>query len=168
MALCSPLDLVRASVQQQMRGFARSNSPSFKPPHTMTPTPGICGQPCPASARASASCCAMQSMRSTVFPRDRRVSPLAVWSHVPRNRPGNAWEPQAQRSALPISHGPVLKPLACACATIRQRSTSLARLAKNHDTGNALTVLAHTWARAVYDLLTRHVAFAKDQFFHRS
>ena len=36
---------------------------------------------------------------------------------------------------------------------------------KKHDTGTALTVLAHTLARAVYDMLKRHVAFDKDQFF---
>jgi hypothetical protein len=44
----------------------------------------------------------------------------------------------------------------------------LARLENNHDTGNALTVLAHQLARAVYDLLKRHVAFDKDQFFQPS
>jgi transposase len=43
----------------------------------------------------------------------------------------------------------------------------LARLEKKHDTGKALTVLAHTLARAVYDRLQRHVAFDKDQFFQR-
>jgi transposase len=46
--------------------------------------------------------------------------------------------------------------------------TSLARLEKNQDQGKALTVLAHQLARAVYDLLKRHVAFDKDQFFHHS
>jgi hypothetical protein len=40
-------------------------------------------------------------------------------------------------------------------------------LAKKHDQGKALTVLAHQLARAVYDMLKRHVAFAKDQFFQR-
>ena len=44
----------------------------------------------------------------------------------------------------------------------------LARLAKQHGQGNALTVLAHTWARAVYDLLTRGTAFALDTFLHDS
>ena len=43
----------------------------------------------------------------------------------------------------------------------------LARLENKHDKGKALTVLAHTLARAVYDMLTRHVAFDKDQFFQR-
>jgi transposase len=41
----------------------------------------------------------------------------------------------------------------------------LARLEKKHDKGKALTVLAHTLARAVYDMLKRHVAFDKKQFF---
>ena len=41
----------------------------------------------------------------------------------------------------------------------------LARLEKKHDKGNALTVLAHQLARAVYDMRKRHVAFDKDQFF---
>jgi transposase len=43
----------------------------------------------------------------------------------------------------------------------------LARLEKNHDTGKALTVLAHQLARAVYDMRKRHVAFDQDQFFQR-
>jgi Transposase IS116/IS110/IS902 family len=46
--------------------------------------------------------------------------------------------------------------------------TSLARLENTHDTGNALTVLAHTVARAVSDLLTRPVACEQDQFFQHS
>jgi transposase len=33
----------------------------------------------------------------TVFPRYRILSPIAVWSNVPRNPPGNAWAPQAPR-----------------------------------------------------------------------
>ena len=45
--------------------------------------------------------------------------------------------------------------------------TYLARLEKKHDKGKALTVLAHKLARAVYDMLKRHVAFDKDQFFQR-
>ena len=43
----------------------------------------------------------------------------------------------------------------------------LARLENNHDQGHALTVLAQKLARAVYDLLKRHLAFAKEQFFQR-
>jgi transposase len=35
----------------------------------------------------------------------------------------------------------------------------LARLEKNHRPGKALTVLAHQWARAVYDMFKRHTAF---------
>jgi hypothetical protein len=38
-----------------------------------------------------------------------------------------------------------------------------ARLEKTHDTGNALTGLAHQLARAVSDRLTRHVAVATEQ-----
>ena len=43
--------------------------------------------------------------------------------------------------------------------------TYLARLEKKHDKGQAFPVLAHQLARAVYDLLKRHVAFDKEQFF---
>ena len=35
----------------------------------------------------------------------------------------------------------------------------LARLETQHGKGKALTVLAHQWARAVYDLCTRETAF---------
>jgi hypothetical protein len=42
----------------------------------------------------------------------------------------------------------------------------LARLEKKHGTGKALTVLAHTLARAVYDLLKRGVVFKLDTFLH--
>jgi transposase len=42
----------------------------------------------------------------------------------------------------------------------------LARLAKTHDQGKTLTVLAHQLARAVYDLLKRGTAFALDKFLH--
>ena len=41
----------------------------------------------------------------------------------------------------------------------------LARLEKTHDKGKALAVLAHQLARAVYDMLERHVASDTDQFF---
>jgi transposase len=46
--------------------------------------------------------------------------------------------------------------------------TDLARVEKKHDKGNALTVLAHKLAPAVYDMLKRHMVFDRDQFFHRS
>jgi transposase len=46
--------------------------------------------------------------------------------------------------------------------------TDLARLEKTHDQGQALTVLAHQLARAVYDRLKRHVAFDTEQFFQHS
>ncbi|HXH08656.1 MAG TPA: IS110 family transposase [Alphaproteobacteria bacterium] len=42
----------------------------------------------------------------------------------------------------------------------------LARLAKKHGTGNALTVLAHKLGRAVYDMLKRETAFDMDKFFN--
>jgi transposase len=42
-----------------------------------------------------------------------------------------------------------------------------ARLEKTHDKGNALPVLAHQLARAVYDMLKRHVVFDRAQFFQR-
>jgi transposase len=41
---------------------------------------------------------------------------------------------------------------------------SLVRLEKKHDKGKALTILAHTLARAVYDLLKRQTAFDRDMF----
>jgi hypothetical protein len=40
----------------------------------------------------------------------------------------------------------------------------LARLEKNHDQGQALSILAHQLARAVYYMLKRQVAFAMDIF----
>jgi transposase len=43
----------------------------------------------------------------------------------------------------------------------------LARLEKKHDKGKALTVLAQKLARAVYYMLTRKVAFDREQFFQR-
>jgi transposase len=42
--------------------------------------------------------------------------------------------------------------------------TSFARWAKNHRQGTARTVLGHTWARAVYDMLTRDTAVDLDKF----
>jgi hypothetical protein len=42
----------------------------------------------------------------------------------------------------------------------------LARLTKKHGQGKALTVFAHTLARAVYDLLKRDTAVALDKFLH--
>jgi hypothetical protein len=41
-----------------------------------------------------------------------------------------------------------------------------ARVVKQPGQGKALTGLAHTWARAVYDLCTRDTAFALDTFLH--
>jgi transposase len=41
----------------------------------------------------------------------------------------------------------------------------LARLEKKHDTGKALTVLAHQLTRAVYHRLQRQVAFDREKFF---
>ena len=40
----------------------------------------------------------------------------------------------------------------------------LARLEQKHSKGTALTMLAHTWARAVYDMLHRQTAFDLDTF----
>jgi transposase len=42
----------------------------------------------------------------------------------------------------------------------------LSRLEKKHGKGKALTVLAHQLARAVYDMLKRHTAFAMHTFLH--
>jgi Transposase IS116/IS110/IS902 family len=44
----------------------------------------------------------------------------------------------------------------------------LARLENKHDRGKALTMLAHKLARAVYDMLTRHVACDTEQVFQHS
>ena len=46
--------------------------------------------------------------------------------------------------------------------------TLLARLEKKHGKGKALTILAHTLARAVYDRLQRQTAFELDTFLHGS
>jgi transposase len=43
--------------------------------------------------------------------------------------------------------------------------TDLARVEHTQDQGQAVTVLAHQLARAVYDMRTRHVAFEPDQVF---
>lgn len=42
----------------------------------------------------------------------------------------------------------------------------LARFEKKHGKGKALTILAHTLARAVYDLLQRPTALDLDTFLH--
>jgi hypothetical protein len=42
--------------------------------------------------------------------------------------------------------------------------TLLARLEKKHSKGTALTILAHTLARALYDMLQRQTAFDLDPF----
>ena len=44
--------------------------------------------------------------------------------------------------------------------------TLRARFEKKHGTGNALTILAHTLARALSSLLQRHTAFDLDTFLH--
>jgi Transposase IS116/IS110/IS902 family/Transposase len=44
----------------------------------------------------------------------------------------------------------------------------LARLVKKHGKGKALTVLAHQWARAVYDMCKRDTAFDLDKFLQAS
>jgi hypothetical protein len=49
-----------------------------------------------------------------------------------------------------------------------QGQKSLARLEKKHDKGTALTILAHTLARAVYDMLKRQTAFDMDVFLRAS
>jgi hypothetical protein len=42
----------------------------------------------------------------------------------------------------------------------------LARWEKKHEKGKALPILAHTLARAVYDMLKRKTAFDMDTFLH--
>jgi hypothetical protein len=49
-----------------------------------------------------------------------------------------------------------------------QGQTLLARLAKKHDKGTALSILAHTLGRVVYCLRKRTVAFDMDMFLQRS
>jgi hypothetical protein len=44
----------------------------------------------------------------------------------------------------------------------------LSRLEKTHDKGTALTIFAHTLARAVYDMVKRKVAFDRKKFLHDS
>ena len=43
---------------------------------------------------------------------------------------------------------------------------SLARLAHKHGKGQALTILAHKLARAVYDMLKRDTVLDRDKFLH--
>jgi transposase len=45
-----------------------------------------------------------------------------------------------------------------------QAQKLLARVQKKHDTGKALSILAHKLGRAVYFMLKRKVAFAMDSF----
>jgi hypothetical protein len=45
-----------------------------------------------------------------------------------------------------------------------QGQTYLVRLQKQHDKGQALTILAHKLARAVYDMLKRKTAVDRDMF----
>jgi len=112
-------------------GFATCNSPSSKPPNTMTPTPCICCKPCPVSARCSASCCSTTSTRATASPGGRIVFPLAAWSNVPGNPPGNGRAHQAPQSAMLLSNGPFLKPPSCSSETIRQPSNPSPAWRKN-------------------------------------
>jgi Transposase IS116/IS110/IS902 family len=49
-----------------------------------------------------------------------------------------------------------------------QGQTCLARLEHKHGKGKALTVLAHKWARAVYDMLQRDTGFDMDKFLNSS
>jgi hypothetical protein len=44
----------------------------------------------------------------------------------------------------------------------------LARLEKKHDTGKALSILAHQLGRAIYYMLKRQVAFDMDRFLQTS
>jgi hypothetical protein len=44
----------------------------------------------------------------------------------------------------------------------------LARVEKKHGPGKAVTIVAHTWARAVYDLLTRDTVCEMDPFLKGS
>jgi transposase len=61
---------------------------------------------------------------------------------------------------------------ACSDAAVRFLRTTpagqkdRARFEQKPSQGKALTVLAHQWARAVYDLVKRDTAFALDQFFN--
>jgi hypothetical protein len=102
-------------------------------------------------------------MTARVSPGSRMSCPLADASKVPRHPPANAMGPQARRSAIPLARGRSRKPRSAVCETIRRPSQSLARLEPKHGQGNALTVLAHTWARAVYDRRKRDTVFDRQQ-----
>jgi hypothetical protein len=67
---------------------------------------------------------------------------------------------------MPTARGPSPQPPCGSCGTIPPVRKSLARLAKKHGKGKALTVLAHQLARAVYDMLKRETAFDLDKFFN--
>ena len=89
------------------------------------------------------------------FPRVQDFASYAAWSNAARNRAANAWAPRGRKSATPTSSGPFRKPPPCSCATTSQGQKHLARLEKKHDTGKALSILAHKLGRAVYYMLKR-------------
>ena len=121
-----------------------------------------------ALARAWPACGWMQCMISTASHGCRRSSPMAGSSHAPKHPRANARRPRVRRSVMRTSHGRSPKPPSCSFASIRRARRTLARLERRHGKGKALTVLAHTWARAAYDMWKRDTAFDLDKFFQES
>jgi transposase len=71
-------------------------------------------------------------------------------------------------SGTTIGQAPLTWALSAAAVVFRRdhppAQTDRARVEQTPDQGQALTVLAHQWARAVYDRRKRHVAFDTEQF----
>ena len=113
------------------RGCATWHSLSSQPPHTMTPTPCLCGKPCPGLARCSAASGSMPSTRSTASPGGRMVVPRATWSHGPGHPSVHVRARPAPPSATRSSHGPFRQPPSCASEPIRQPSNPSPAWRKN-------------------------------------
>jgi hypothetical protein len=94
----------------------------------------------------------------------RKSSPSVGSLNVPRIGRHTRWNlgqedgqclPQSEAAVLFLRHNPA-------------GQKYLTRLARKHGKGKALTILAHTLARAVYDMLKRDTAFALDTCLRES
>jgi hypothetical protein len=131
-----------------MRALATSPAASSRPPGTTTPPPALGGTPCLASARGSAVCGALPSLRATASPGARMAAPRAAWCPVARQRPGT------RLGTAGATSGHAQRTWACAAAAGLCRSDppaappSLARLEHTQDPGQGGTLLAQPLARA--------------------
>ena len=93
-------------------------------------------------------------MTSTASPGSRSLSPTAVWSSAPRNRPASA----TGTSGTKIGNAHLKWAFSEAAVLFLRTNPAgqkyLARLEKKHGKGKALTILAHKLARAVYYMLS--------------